>query len=178
MAQWILKANENVVPRRSHQPLQVAEIHSHSKVKKRKMFADLIEMRWGTSISLLILQLGEELLTGNVKCPALGPEGKIVGKYDDNPFLNSMTYEVEFVNGQVWEYSENVIAENMLTRVYLEGFSTTLTEGIVDCHKDELIVVMKADKYVYTKSGQWHLRKMMAGWDMLVRWKDQTESWI
>ena len=46
MAQWILKANANVVPRRSHQPLQVAEIHSPSKVEKRKLFDDLIEGRW------------------------------------------------------------------------------------------------------------------------------------
>ena len=87
-------------------------------------------------------------------------------------------YEVEFVDGQVQEYSANVIAENMLTRVDSEGFSTTLMEGIVDCHKAESVAVTKVDKYVYTKSGQWHLRKMTAGWDMLVRLKGQTESWI
>ena len=101
-----------------------------------------------------------------------------MGKYDNNPFLNSMTYEVEFVDGQVCEYSGNVIAENMLTKVDSEGFSTTLMEGIVDCCKDESVAVMKTDKHVYTKSGQWWLRMMTAGWDMLVRWKDQTESWI
>ena len=59
-----------------------------------------------------------------------------------------------------------------------EGFSTTLMEGIVDCCKDESVAVMKTDKYVYTKRGQWWLRMMTAGWDVLVRWKDQTESWI
>ena len=42
---------------------------------------------------------------GKVKYHALGPKGKVVGKYDDNPFLNLMTYEVEFVDGQVREYS-------------------------------------------------------------------------
>ena len=113
-----------------------------------------------------------------MKYHALGPEGKVVGKYDDNPFLNSMMYDVEFVDGQVQEYSANVIADNMLTRGDSEGFSTTLMEGIVDCCKDESVAVMKAEKYVYTKSGQWQLRKMTAGGDMLVRWKDQTESWI
>ena len=190
MAQWNLKANGNVVPRRSHHPLQVAKIHS--------LFDDLIERRWGTSISLpskpvgksndpmleiyednseerrtvpdiedsvdsngrlvnqlpayahllnveVQRQLGKELTTGRVKCHALGPEGKVVGKYDDNPFLNSMTYEVEFVDGQVQKYSANVIAENMLTRVDSEGLSTTLMEGIVDCHKDESVAVMKTD---------------------------------
>ena len=85
------------------------------------------------------LQLGEELMMGKVKCHALGPEGKVVGNYGSNPFLNSMMYEVEFVDRQVWEYSANVIAENMLTRVDLEGFSTTLMEGIDDCYKDESV---------------------------------------
>ena len=47
----VLKANGNVVLRRSHQPLQVAKICSPSKVKKRKLFDDLIKRRWGTSIS-------------------------------------------------------------------------------------------------------------------------------
>ena len=72
------------------------------------------------------LQLGEEVMTGKVKCHA-----QCCGQG-----LNSMTYEVEFLDGQVQEYSANVIAENMLTRVDSEGFSTTLMEGIVDCHKD------------------------------------------
>ena len=121
------------------------------------------------------LQLGEELTMGKVKCHALGPEGKVVGKYDHNPFLNSMMYEVEFVDGQVQEYSANVIAENMLTRVDLEGFSTTLIEWIIDCHKDESVAVTKTDKYVYTKSGQQQLRKMTAGWDMLGRVLDKVE---
>ena len=125
------------------------------------------------------LQLGKELMTGKVKYRAVGPEGKVVGKYDDNPFLSSMMYEVEFVDGQkVQEYSASVIAQNMLTRVDSEGFSTTLMEGVDDCHKDESVAVVKMDKCVYTKSGQWWLRKMMAGWDILVGWKDQTESWI
>ena len=124
------------------------------------------------------LQLCQELMMGKVKCHTLGPEGKNLGKHDDNPFFISMMYEVEFVDGQFWEYSANVIAENMLTSVDSEGFSTTLMEGIVDCCKDESTVDTKTNKYVYTKSGQSQLRKMMAGWDMPVRWKDQMESWI
>ena len=231
MDQWMLKANGDVEPRSSYQPLIVAEIHSLSKVKKRKLFNDLIERRWGTSISppskpvgkyddLVLeiyednnqevvavpdiedsvdssrrlinklpaydhlfnvevqLQLGKALITGKVKCCALGPVGKVVGKYDDNTLLNSMTYKVESVDGKVQEYSANVIAENMLMWGDLEGLSTTLMEGIVDSRKNESDAVMKANKYVYTKRGQWCVRKTTADWDILVRWKDQMESWI
>ena len=96
------------------------------------------------------LQLGQEVMAGSVKIHALGPEGKVMGKYDDNPFLDSTTYEVEFEDGQVWEYSVNVIAEYMLMTVDLDWFSTTLMEEIV-----ESVAVPRMDRYVYTKSGQW-----------------------
>ena len=51
MAQWILKANDKVVPRRSSRPLKVDEIHSPIEIKKRAVFNGLIERRWGTSIN-------------------------------------------------------------------------------------------------------------------------------
>jgi hypothetical protein len=40
MAQWILKANGNVVPRRSSRPLKVDEIHSAQELQKRKASTD------------------------------------------------------------------------------------------------------------------------------------------
>ena len=51
MSQWVLKANGKVVPRRTHRPLTVAEMHSPTEEKKRKVFTELIERRWGTSIN-------------------------------------------------------------------------------------------------------------------------------
>jgi hypothetical protein len=54
MAQWILKANGRVIPRRSSRPLKVDEIHSTTEIKKRAVFDGLIERRWGTSINPLI----------------------------------------------------------------------------------------------------------------------------
>ena len=46
----ILKANGNVVPRRSPRPLTVAELHSPTELKKREVFNMLIERRWGNAI--------------------------------------------------------------------------------------------------------------------------------
>ena len=51
MAQWILKSNGYVVPRRTLPPLHVNELHSPDEYKKRKSFGALIERRWGTSIN-------------------------------------------------------------------------------------------------------------------------------
>jgi hypothetical protein len=191
MAQWILKANGNVVPRHTIRTLQVDEVHSPTEIKKREIFDDLTERRWGTSInppkvkdenekdpnkphpkdwdyyedddeaprtvpdiegivdskgklldqqptydrvinSEVQLQLGEELHTAKVVQRAIGPDGTTVGEYDDNPIMNSIVSEVEFPDSQVKEYSANVIAENMLTQVDSDGFSTSLVDAIVD----------------------------------------------
>ena len=51
MAQWVLKANGKVVPRRSLRPLQVAEIHSPEEKERRNIFDAAIARKWGTSIT-------------------------------------------------------------------------------------------------------------------------------
>ena len=62
------------------------------------------------------MQLDEDYAIRKVKRCALRSDRMVSGKYDDNPFLNSITYEDEFSVGQVNEYSANFIVENMLTQ--------------------------------------------------------------
>jgi hypothetical protein len=85
---------------------------------------------------------------------ALGPDGTVVGTYNNNPMLNSIIYEVEFPGGQVKEYSANTIAENMLTKVDSDGFTLTMMEGIIDYQKEDTTAVSKDDMYVVTQRGQ------------------------
>jgi hypothetical protein len=184
MAQWILKANGNIVPRRSSRPLTVGEIHSAENISKPKTFDGLIERRHGTSINPPIesdedttneweeyedddepartspdiedtvdangrllkhqpaydeilhaevsLQKGEDMAVERVTNRAIGPDGGVAGAYDDNPYLITMIYEVEFPDGELKEYAANVIAENMLTQVDSENSSMTLMRAIID----------------------------------------------
>ena len=83
------------------------------------------------------LQLGEEMVTGKVTQITLGPDGQVTGTYDNNLYLNSIIYDVEFPDDQVKEYAANIIAENMLTQVDSDDISTTLMETIVDHQRDE-----------------------------------------
>jgi hypothetical protein len=228
MAQWILKANGNVVPRRTLRPLNTAELHSITEAKKRQIYDALIERRWGTSMSAppdkpkdeefeeyqddyeepriipdiedmvdsggrllnqqpmydriinaeVQLQNGNELTTGKVVRRALGPDGTTVGSYADNPILNSIVYEVEFPDGQTKEYAANTIAENMLSQIDSDGYSTALMQGIIDYKKDEATAIPKTDKWVVTSRGQRRLRMSTVGWKLLVQWRDGTETWI
>ena len=103
---------------------------------------------------------------------------KTTGKYDTNPYHNSVLYEVEFDDGQVREYSANVIAESMLAQVDSDGFTLKLMDGIVDHKVDHALAISKADRWVYNRHGWWRLRKTTAGWWLLVRWKDENETWM
>ncbi len=161
MAQWVLKSNGNVVPRRTLRPLQVDKLHNATEAKKREVFDGLIERRWGTSITPPIvdttsddehweeyedddevarivpeiedsvdstgrlfnqqpaynklihaevqLQKGNDISHAKVTQRALGPDGTVAGRYDENPMLNSIVYEVEFPDGEVKEYAANTI---------------------------------------------------------------------
>ena len=124
------------------------------------------------------MQLDEDYAIGKVKRHALGSDGMVSGKYDDNPFLNSITYEVEFSDGQVKEYLANLVAKNMLTQVDVNGYSLTLMEGIVHYLKGKSTAMSKEDKHITIKSGQQQLQHTTAGWKFLVCWKDGTESWV
>ena len=65
----------------------------------------------------------------------------------------------------------------MLTQVDSEGMSTTLMEAIVDHRRDDEKALRHHDKYVHTKNGRRHLRKTTKGWELLIKWKDKSESW-
>ena len=106
----------------------------------------------------------------------MGPDGKVMGAYNDNPILNTVLYEVEFPDRKVREYAANV--ENMLTQVDSNGFTLTMMKGIIDFKMGPAVAVPKDEKYLIMKSGRQQLRKTTAGWKLLVAWADDSEMWI
>ena len=231
MCQWILNPHGLVVPRRSVRPLTTAELYSPVEVKKREVFDQLIERRFGTSTSSpkptpkdedesmpmvedaedaeenespdfedivdstgkilnqqpaydklinaeIMLQHDNEVMKGKVKGRSISDDGRVTGTYDDNPILNSIVYDVEFPDGQIKEYAANILAENMLAQVDLDGHTTLLLKEIVDYKMDPTKAVPITDKYLVTPSGKRRHRKTTQGWDILVSWKDGSESWV
>ena len=116
--------------------------------------------------------------TGKVTQRAVDPDGHTVGKYDDNPSLNSLLYKVEFDDGLVREYAANIIAQNMLSQVDEDGLSLIQMDSIIDHRKDPDVAIAKEDGYVVTGKGSKKLRKTTLGWQLLIQWKDNTKSWI
>ena len=114
------------------------------------------------------IQLDDAAISGKVKRWALGPDGQMTGKYNANPYHNSILYEVEFADGQVHEYAANVIAKSMLAQVDWDGVTIQLMDGVVDHKVDCALAVSKTDKWVYSHHGRWRLHKTTIGWWLLV----------
>ena len=97
------------------------------------------------------IPIGDGISSGKVKQISVAPDGTTTGEYSDDPFMNSIVYEVEFPDKQVREYSANIIAQNMITQVDHEVCSITLMNDIVDYKKDDVVDISKADKYFITR---------------------------
>ena len=123
------------------------------------------------------LQLYEKVVAGRVKRQELGPEGKIVGRYDSNPILNSMIYEVELPNCQVKNYVVNDTTKNMLSQVDYEGYNFTLFDKIV-YYKRHDTSIDKTNNHFIIKRGQRHLIQTTQSWNFLVACNDGSETWI
>ena len=49
MAQWVLKANSEIIPGRAFHYLQVVELNLSIELNKRELFDELVKKKWGSS---------------------------------------------------------------------------------------------------------------------------------
>ena len=103
--------------------------------------------------------------------------GKDMGIFDPNPFLNTLTYDVEFIDSTVKNFGANVIAQNLYSQVDEHGHSQRILTSFLDSRKD-MTAVTQSDMYITTKSGQQRMRKSTVGWQLLAQWKDGTQEWL
>ena len=86
------------------------------------------------------LSIGDSVMSGKVKCRKREHDGTVKGRANPNPILDTRTYEVEFPDGQVAEYSANIIAQNMYSQCDTEGNQYLLLKEIVDWRKDNTAI--------------------------------------
>jgi len=95
--------------------------------------ADMYDQYVGAYVEL---PTGDKMQTGKVISQKRGADGDVKGVANTNPILDSRTYEVEFPDGEVTEYSANAIAENMFAQCDMEGNQFLLMSALVDHKKD------------------------------------------
>jgi hypothetical protein len=137
--------------------------------------ADVYDQYIGAEV---LLDSGDQKLTGKVARRKRDRDGNLKGTRHSNRILDTRTYEVEFPDGRVAEYSANVIAESMYAQCDAEGNQFLLLKAICD-HCKNGHAVEKADMFVEDGGlgSNHHKKKTTRGWFLLVEWKDGSTSW-
>ena len=74
-------------------------------------------------------------------------EGDPIGEYNPNPMLKTRIYEVMFLDGEVQQYSANVMAQSIYDSADKDGYRYQLLDEIIG-HKRLKEAVDKSDVYV------------------------------
>ena len=121
------------------------------------------------------LSFGGTMRSGYIKRRARDSEEELFGTRNSNPILDTRLYEVEFPDGDVAEFTANVIAENMFSQCDGARNQYWLMSGIVD-HKSNNKAVSKSDRYVVIRGRQFP-RKTTVRWKLCIEWRDGSTSW-
>ena len=127
---------------------------------------------------------GEKELYGKVVGLCLDKEGRMIGTPNNNPYMNTVLYEIKFDDGTSKAYGANIIAENMWRSVNNEGYQEDSLHSVVDIRFKTNAV---KDTFMYDQNGKRILKKTTRGVDLLVALKSgknpdgtdrPSKSWI
>ena len=105
-------------------------------------------------------------------------QGNPIGEANNNPILDTRIYELEFPDGRVEEYSVNTIIENMVEQLDPDGWDTGMLQEIISIRKDQNVAIPMGDDAFVTLNGIKRPVITTRGWDVQVRWQDESTSWI
>ena len=104
--------------------------------------------------------------------------GNPVGEANPNPILDTRIYELQFPNGRIEEYAVNMIAENLFQQADEDGWDSGIIEEFMDLRKDDTIAVPKEKGTYHNSAGVERNVITTKGWEVQVRWRDKSTSWI
>jgi hypothetical protein len=75
------------------------------------------------------------------------------------------------------EIQRHTIAESIYSQVDDDGYTTYLLKEIIDHKKDETAIKLDDAYITHKKTGKKRLKQTMKGWQMCVKWNDESTSW-
>ena len=124
----------------------------------------------------VILPNGEHMQSARVIRRVKDDMGSVIGRYNDNPILDSRVYEVMFPDGVMRQYSANVIAQSLWETSDPEGYEHQMARMVVDHRSDDKALTWSDVERIRGK-GKSHGYKTTKGWHFCIEWKDGTTSW-
>ena len=129
------------------------------------------------NMELALPRDGAEVQFGRVVKRLRDKDGIPIGTAHDNPILDTRIYEVEFQDGHKASMAANAIAENLFAQVDDEGNRHALFAEIID-HRTNGKQLTQQDAFVINRHGTKRRKETTSGWELLVRWKDNSTTWV
>ena len=92
--------------------------------------------------------------------------------------MDTRVYKLEFPDGANPEYAVITILENLFDQCGDEGWDTGLFSEIIGLRRDDEVAIPKSKGKVTSYNGQTRDVITTKGWDVHVKWEDQTTSWL
>jgi hypothetical protein len=103
--------------------------------------------------------------------------GNLIGKRNNNPYLSTAVYDVEFPDGEIESYAANLVAENLYFQCDDEGNMFLVLQEISN-HRSGDDVTQIDNGFVFSNNGNHAPKRTTRGWDLLVEWKDGASDWV
>ena len=111
----------------------------------------------------VLLPQAEEKRLAKVIKRSIDSDGKVIGKYNEIPVLNTMLYDVQFPDGSIKPYSAKIIAENILMQADGAGLHHQLLDGILDTPRTSDQLKRKTSILYPSVAGDPCAKKLLAG---------------
>ena len=103
--------------------------------------------------------------------------GLPIGTSNENPILYTRVYEVEYDDRHKASLNVNAIAQNMFAQVDDKGNRHVLFDKTIN-HRHTALALKQANAFIVTSSGNMRRRETTKGWDMPIRWKYGSTTWV
>ena len=121
---------------------------------------------------------GIEPILATIKGRKRDHQGNPIGSPNVNPILDTRVYELQFPDGRIEDYSMNIIVENLIAQTDAEGYDTGIFKEIIDYRWDDKIATPKGEQAKTSVNGITKPVVTTKGWELLVKWTDNSTSWI
>jgi len=103
--------------------------------------------------------------------------GNLIGTRHTEPTLDTRLYTVKFPDGHFEEYSSNVLSESLTVSVDDYGYDKGYIQEICG-HRSSSKAVDKRNGYIHSSNGNKIPKITTKGWEICVRWKDLSKTWV
>ena len=92
-----------------------------------------------------MLPKGGTMVKGCVTKCKHDDDGNVIGRANDNPFLDTRSYIVDFADGNTTKLTMNLIAESMYAQCDPDGNQYVLLDDLTDYRHDDTAVLLTSN---------------------------------